>query len=127
MHGADYWSKSNEETILIAMIETTRALDNLETIAATPGLDGLYIGPSDLALSMGHEPRLDPVEPAVLEQVKRIREARTRAGLKVGIHCQAPDYAKRMMAEGFDLVTTLGSDLRAYIAALGAGLAATRG
>ena len=53
VHGPDYASKANDTVATLAMVETTEALDNVEAIARTPGLTGVYIGPSDLALSMG--------------------------------------------------------------------------
>lgn len=121
-YGADYWTRANETVITLAMIETTQALDNLDAIVATPNLTGVYIGPSDLSLSMGHTPRLDQDEPAVVEKITHIRETAKKAGLRTGIHCAGTDYAKRMLAEGFDLVT-LGSDIRmltsAYSTAIG--------
>ena len=58
--------------------------------------------------------------------VERIREAAHRAGIKAGIHCLAPSYAKSMIEAGFDLVT-VGSDLRIYTAALDNTVAAVRG
>jgi 4-hydroxy-2-oxoheptanedioate aldolase len=51
--GADYASESNGEILTLAMIETAEGLENVEEIAATPGLDGIYIGPSDLSLATG--------------------------------------------------------------------------
>ena len=51
--GADYWKYANETILTIAMIETQQALDNLDEILKTPGLDAIYVGPSDLGLSLG--------------------------------------------------------------------------
>ena len=53
----------------------------------------------------------------VLAAIHRIREAAHRAGIKAGIHCLSPSYARSMIDEGFELVT-VGSDLRIYITAL---------
>ena len=126
VYGADYVSKANDTVVTLAMVETAEALGNVEEIAKTPGLTGVYIGPSDLALSMGHPPKLDPDEPAVVEAIGRILDACKDAGVRCGIHCLAPSYAKRMLGLGFDLVT-LGSDLRLYGAACANALAETRG
>ena len=125
VYGADYVSKANDAVITLAMVETAEALGNVEEIAKTPGLTGVYIGPSDLALSMGHAPKLDPDEPAVVEAIGRILDACKGAGIRCGIHCLAPSYAKRMLGMGFDLVT-LGSDIRLYGAACASALAETR-
>jgi 4-hydroxy-2-oxoheptanedioate aldolase len=54
--GADYVKGANSTVLAFAMIETTKALGNLDEIMSTPGLDGIYIGPSDLGLSMGRRP-----------------------------------------------------------------------
>jgi 4-hydroxy-2-oxoheptanedioate aldolase len=110
-HGADYGAAANAQILALAMIETVQALDNLESILATPGLDGVYIGPADLALSMGYTPRLDPTEPAVVREIERIIESARRAGRWVGLHCGAPAYAKAMIAKGLNFATLL-SDAR---------------
>ena len=125
VYGAGYVAKANDTVVTLAMVETAEALENVEAIAQTPGLTGVYIGPSDLALSMGHTPKLDPEEPAVVEAVGRILEACKDAGIRCGIHCLAPSYAKRMLDTGFDLVT-LGSDIRLYSAACASAIAEAR-
>ena len=107
------------------MIETVEALENLDAIVSTPDLSGVYIGPSDLSLSMGRTPKLDHDDPSVLDAIERIRESAHRAGIRAGIHCLSPAYAKSMIDAGFDLVT-VGSDLRIYVAALDEAVAAVR-
>ncbi len=54
VHGGDYHHQANEHIVSMAMIETVEAFENIEAICATDGLTGLYVGPSDLAVSMGH-------------------------------------------------------------------------
>ena len=110
-YGADYWTKANEAVVTMAMIEATQARDNLEAIVKTPNLTGVYIGPSDLSLSMGHTPKLDQDEPEVVAKITHIRETAHAAGIKVGIHCMSPTYARKMVEEGMDLVT-IASDVR---------------
>ncbi len=126
VYGAQYWRQTNDSVVTLAMIETAQAMDNLDAIVATPDLSGVYIGPSDLSLSLGHTPKLDHDEPAVLAAIHRIREAAHRAGIKAGIHCLSPSYARTMIDAGFDLVT-VGSDIRIYVAALHDAVAAMRG
>jgi 4-hydroxy-2-oxoheptanedioate aldolase len=111
VHGADYGARANRQILALAMIETAEALDNLDSILATRGLDGVYIGPADLALSMGYTPQLDPTEPAVVREVERIVTTTRKAGLWVGMHCGAPAYAKAMIAKGLNFATLL-SDAR---------------
>lgn len=126
VHGADYARHANEQVITLAMVETVQALDNLDAIVATEGLTGVYIGPSDLGLSMGHVAKLDQTEPAVVDAIKRILATAKGAGIRAGIHCMEPEYACKMLDEGFDLVT-LGSDIRLLSVAIASGLAKVRG
>lgn len=123
--GGDYATHANDDIIKLAMIETTQALENMEAIMATPGLTGIYIGPSDLSLSMGHAPKLDQEEPVVVDAIKSIRECAKRHNIFAGIHCLEPAYARRMIEEGFDLVT-LASDNRLLAAAAATGIAEIR-
>lgn len=122
LYGADYQKSINEELIILAMVETKEALSNVDEICATDGLTGVYIGPSDLALSLGNEPKLDHEEPAVVGAIETILGAAKAAGIRAGIHCGSAAYAKRMVALGFDLVT-VGSDIRM----LSAGVASAVG
>ena len=85
-YGAQYWTAANESVVTLAMIETAEALENLDAIVSTPDLSGVYIGPSDLSLSMGRTPKLDHDDPTVLAAIERIRESAHRAGIKAGIH-----------------------------------------
>ncbi len=109
--GADYAKHANDNILALAMIETAQALDNVEAIVNTPGLSGIYIGPSDLSLSLGYTPKLDQEEPVVVEAIETILKAAKGAGIAAGIHCLLPAYAKKMIAKGFGLVT-IGSDIR---------------
>ena len=52
--GADYHAKANDIVVAFGMIETQEALDNLDAILSTPGLDAIYVGPSDLSISLGY-------------------------------------------------------------------------
>ncbi|MGH6814726.1 MAG: HpcH/HpaI aldolase family protein, partial [Hyphomicrobiaceae bacterium] len=105
--GADYWQHANEEILLFAMIETTKALANLDDILAVPSLNGTYIGPSDLSLSMGAMPTLDPSDPQVLAAIETIRRKTQARGLIAGIHTDSPKTALKRYAEGFQLCTVL--------------------
>lgn len=103
--GPDYPEKANETVLAIAMIETREALDNLDEIMGAPGLDGVYIGPSDLGLSLGGAPRPDQTEPEVVRAIERILASARRHGVAAGIHCGSTAYARRMIELGFQLVT----------------------
>jgi 4-hydroxy-2-oxoheptanedioate aldolase len=105
--GADYTAKANETILAIVQIETAPGLENVEAIASVKGLDMLYIGPSDLGLSIGREGRMDQTDPVVVAAIDRILKTAKDAGLKAGIYCTDPAYSKAMLAKGFDLVTVL--------------------
>jgi 4-hydroxy-2-oxoheptanedioate aldolase len=109
--GSDYQAHANDEIVTLAMIETQEGMANLDEIAATPGLDGLYIGPSDLAMAHGEAPVLDHFEGPIVPLIVRIREAAHAAGKVAGLHGASAKYAIRMISEGFDLVTPT-SDMR---------------
>lgn len=124
--GADYPAQANGTLLKLAMIETQEAFEKREAILATPDLSGIYIGPSDLSLSMGYEPKLDPEAPPVVAAIEAILASVKARGLIAGIHCLSPAYAKRMHEMGFDLVT-LASDARLLSTAASQGIAEIRG
>jgi 4-hydroxy-2-oxoheptanedioate aldolase len=93
------------EVLCLVMVETREALERVDEIAATPGVDGIYIGPSDLALSLGLPPTLEVTEDEHVEAVRRIREACHEHGIAAGIHCPSSDWARRHAEAGFDMLT----------------------
>lgn len=107
--GGDYAEKSNETVLAIPMIETKAAVESLEAILESPGVDGIYVGPADLGLSYGFPARGDRDEPELREIIKGIVETAAKHGKAAGIHCGAPAYAREMMEWGFKLVT-VGAD-----------------
>jgi len=109
--GAGYAEEANDQLLALAMIETREGLDKVEEIVATPGLDGVYIGPSDLSLSLGGRPNQDSQEPMILAAFQTILDACKRAGVRAGVHTTSVAYSQQMIAMGFDLVT-VGADLR---------------
>jgi len=111
VNGPDYWRQANEHVLSLAMIETRQALESLDDILSVEELTGVYIGPSDLAMSLGVEPKFDPETPAVVEAIEHIIKTAKAAGKRVGMHNMTPAYARRMADLGADLVT-IGSDMR---------------
>lgn len=100
---------ANDDVLVLAMIETPAGLANVEEIAAVDGIDGLYIGPSDLSLALG---AAFPGDPAVAEEfaaaVERIKAAAKAAGKSVGMHTPSGGAAQKRLSEGFDVVTVSG-------------------
>ena len=108
--GADYLAKANETVITAVQVESALALKNVAEIASVKSLDMIYIGPSDLALSLGRELRAGLADPVVSNAIDQILAAARAAGVKTGIYCRGPDDAKAMFARGFDLATVTSDD-----------------
>ncbi len=117
VHGAGYAKAANHSVLVIAMIETREALGNLDAILGVEGLDGVYVGPSDLGLSLGYEPTLDPTAPEVLEAIATIGSRARAAGMIAGCHCGSPAMVRRMQAQGFHFGSLL-TDMRLFTSAL---------
>jgi 4-hydroxy-2-oxoheptanedioate aldolase len=115
VHGADYAAAANDHVVVFAMIETAQALENLDAICSVAGLDAVYIGPSDLSLSMGCKPVFDDVDPPVAQAMDHILERAKAHGLRAGVHNGRTDVARARIAKGFDFVT-ISSDARILIA-----------
>jgi 4-hydroxy-2-oxoheptanedioate aldolase len=104
--GDDYIARANDTVLTIAQIETKTALDNVDAIAKTPGLDMLFIGPSDLGLSLGTtDGRANPMDKPTQAAIDKILAAAHAAGIAAGIFGTTEVFAKAMFAKGFDLVT----------------------
>ena len=108
--GADYQPNANKTVLALAMIETKTAMENLDDILSTPGLDGIYIGPSDLGLSLGGPVKLDQTDPKIFSAIETIFAATKRHGVAPGIHCGSPEYARKMIDMGFQLVTVMSDN-----------------
>ena len=87
--GADYVKPRPSETVLtIAMIETREAIENVEAIVATPGLDAVYVGPSDLSVSMGQNAGFDPEFTEVLAAILKVAPAAQKPRRDPGHPCR---------------------------------------
>jgi 4-hydroxy-2-oxoheptanedioate aldolase len=102
--GSDYMQHANDEVVCIAMVETAEGLAKVDEIASTPGLDAVYIGPSDLNLALGLPYRGEPWDPKHQAAVDKIREACERHGITPGVHTWGPEYAARFIEQGFKMV-----------------------
>ena len=120
-----YQSTANDEILCIPMIETQDAIDNLDAILDVPGIDAVYVGPSDLGFSMGLPPIMDREEPQILDAYHLVLEKTRARGQRAGVHCVRPDYAARMIGLGFNLVT-LSNDSGLLLGAARAAVQAAR-
>lgn len=104
-------AESDRAVACVVMIETAGALENLDEICAVPGLNGVYVGPSDLTLALGGRFPGDPdVADAFADATARIAAAAARAGIAAGFHCPDGATAAARLAEGYTFAT-VSSDL----------------
>ncbi len=124
--GADYWQGANDEVLMFAMIETKAGLENLEQILSVKGLDGVYVGPSDLSMAMGKPPTLDPSDTGVIDAIAEIARITRSKGMIAGVHTDSPATAKKRFEQGYNL-TTLLNDARVLAVASTNIIKETRG
>ncbi|MDX1383596.1 MAG: aldolase/citrate lyase family protein [Thermoanaerobaculia bacterium] len=109
--GRDYAAHANEEIACIIQIETVGAIERIDDILAVPGIDGVMIGPTDLAMDMGLPPRADHPDDHHRELCARVLEACQSRGVAPGIYTSGPDEAARRAEEGWRFLP-VGSDLQ---------------
>ena len=120
-----YQASANDEVLVIPMIETQQAIDDIDAILDVPGISGIYVGPSDLALSLGLPPALDREEKHVLAMYEKLLKATAARAQFAGIHTAGGVYAARMIEMGFRFVT-LANDSGLMMRAATAEIAVTR-
>lgn len=106
----DYLREANDGTLTLAMIETATALGNVEAIAATPGIDALFVGPYDLSTALSGGKAQDVQAPEVERAIDKICAAAIKAGKIPGVYCRDPERALAMAKRGFRFLT-IGNDL----------------
>jgi 4-hydroxy-2-oxoheptanedioate aldolase len=95
--------------VCLVMVETARGVDHIDEIATVPGVDGVFVGPADLAITYGLPPSMAPVPGIHADALAAIQSACKRAGIGAGIPCADAAAARSRVAEGYTLVT-VGSD-----------------
>jgi len=110
----DYFKNINENICVVVQIESQEGLDNLDDILAVKGLDGVFVGPSDLAAALGHLGNAS--HPDVQAAIKTVFEKAQAAGKSVGILAPVQADAERYLEWGANLVA-VGSDLGVFKAA----------
>ena len=124
--GHEQARKANEDILLFAMIETAEGLANVDEIAATPGLDGLFVGPADLSLAIGLSSFADLTDPELVNYLDDVLAAAERHGRVPGIHAPVAERAAEMAARGFHFVSC-GVDTELLREGAAAALRAVRG
>ena len=110
MAGPDYIAKANETVLAIVQVESALGLKNVAEIASVRSLDMIYVGPTDLALSLGRDIKFGLSDPVLMNAIDEILAAAKAAGVRTGIYCRNADDAKAMFAQGFDLATVTSDD-----------------
>ena len=95
----NYYGSADREVFTICVVEEAAALDEIDAIAATPGVDALFIGVSDLSFSLGLRGKQD--EPVFEDAVQRIVDAAKRHGKFLGRPARTAEQARRFMEQGF--------------------------
>jgi 4-hydroxy-2-oxoheptanedioate aldolase len=106
---SDYFHKSNRWTIACAQIETIEAIEDLDDILATPGLDMIYAGPNDLAISLSQGGHHDVNAPEVRDALALILARCREHGVIAGAFANTADQARSMAEAGWQ-VLSVGTD-----------------
>lgn len=99
---AEYLREANRRSFIAIHIESERALENVDAILEVEGIDLVYIGPTDLSVSLGYEGQVD--HPQVIRAAEKIRDSAKKRGLSVGMHVKSAEGAKERFRWGADYV-----------------------
>lgn len=123
--GADYFTHADSSIVRLGMIETLEGLKALDEICSVDGLDGIFVGPNDLGLTMGKGTLGDPTDEDVKSAILRCLSAAKSHGKHAGVFCPSSAVAARRNSEGFDFVVP-NSDANLLKSALNAEAKAAR-
>lgn len=104
MTAAEYLKMGNSTTLVFAMVETREALEALDDIAAVPGLDGLFVGPSDLSIALSNGAKIDRLSADTLAAMKRVSVACKKNNLVAGAFAGTPDIMNVYIDLGFNFL-----------------------
>lgn len=124
--GSDYLAHANQTILNFAMIETMEAVDRIDDICSVEGLDAIYVGPSDLSLSMTGKIRVDTLDGQVGQAIRHVMERAQAHGVYPCIHTSSTGFARQMIEIGYSFVTC-AADMRFITQGAAAAVAETRG
>jgi len=110
----EYRREANAQTIVFVQVESAAALGELPGILGVRGLDGVFVGPVDLSISLGLEPNPENPHPILRDALQKILQAAYAHGLPVGIYCSSPQAAAERIRQGF-LMVNVASDVGALL------------
>jgi 4-hydroxy-2-oxoheptanedioate aldolase len=126
VYGDDYFDWIDDQLFVAVQIESIQAVEQAEAIMATPGIDGCWAGPADLALSMGLDPRKAGQDERHARALERILTACRNTGKVPGLACPTALEAKQRANQGFQFLTA-GGDATFLLAGSKASLAIVQG
>lgn len=121
VYGSDYPDRINDELFVAVQLESIQAVENAEAILSVPGIDGCWIGPADLALSLGIDPRRAAEDDRHARAIERVVEACRNTGKIAGFAAYGPEDALRRAEQGFRFLTA-GSDIGFMLGGATAGV-----
>jgi 4-hydroxy-2-oxoheptanedioate aldolase len=118
-NGGDYLKHADEEILLVLQIEHIDAVEHCDEILGVPGVDACFIGPNDLAASMGIGlgVPLEGTDPRMIEAIAHVEKTAKAVGVAPGIHCSGSAGVNQRIAEGFQFLA-LASELRYLLSGL---------
>ncbi len=121
----DYFSAANDEVLLVLQIEHIRGVEHADEILSVPGVDACFIGPNDLAASMGIGlgVSLECEEPSLVDAIRHVRDTARKYGVAPGVHCSDAPAVNRRINEGFQFCA-MASELRYLLTGLTDGISA---
>jgi 4-hydroxy-2-oxoheptanedioate aldolase len=124
-YGDDYPDWVNDQVLVIVQIESIQAVENAEAILATPGVDGCWLGPGDMALSMGIDPRKASTDDRHIAATERVLQACRNTGKAAGFACNSTEEARTRADAGWQFLTA-GSDIGFLLGGAAAALKTLR-
>lgn len=121
-----YFAEANDFSTAFAMVETREALAIVDDILAVPGIDGIFIGPSDLSIALSKGGAVDPMSMEVQQALSHVHTRARAAGKLVAVYAHSGERAADMMKQGFDFIA-IASDIVLLRAGAQAALLAARG
>jgi len=113
--GAEFFAEANEETVVILLLETVKAFENLDEIVSVPGVDVAWVGHYDLTVSMGIPAQFE--NPRFLEAMNSLVACCRRHGVAPGFLPPTPESAAHWIGQGFRMIS-LGSDIGVFLNAV---------
>lgn len=99
-----YYSKANDEILVVVMLEQVQAVENADEILSVPGIDAFFIGPNDLHNSMGKPPAFESDAPEFVQALEHLLSVGRKRKVPAGIHVATAEAAQRRIAQGFQFI-----------------------